>query len=203
MAQTRSAAADQTTPDDLISFLKAIPNGRYRRGVRYPQWFLLLVAVLGILSGCRSSREFKAFARRHREALNESLGFDFKRWPSDATFLYLFNKAHLRNSARRTVRRHLFLTSIRTTPDALLRLIRQRWSIEHEWHWARDAQLGEDAHRYANRTAAPVCSFLRTVVMNLLRRGGYRSIRQGRRELAYDIKGMLALGGVTTAGTTS
>jgi hypothetical protein len=45
-------------------------------------------------------------------------------------------------------------------------------------------------------------SFLRTVVMNLLRRGGYRSIRQGLRELAYDIKGMLALGGVRTADAT-
>jgi hypothetical protein len=29
--------------------------------------------------------------------------------------------------------------------------------------------------------------------MNLLRRGWYLSIRQGLRELAYDIKGMLAL----------
>jgi predicted transposase YbfD/YdcC len=104
---------------------------------------------------------------------------------------------------QRTVRRHLFLTSIRTTPDALLRLIRQRWSIENEWHWARDAQLGEDDHRYANRTGAPVFSFLRTIVMNLLRRGGYRSIRQGLRELAYDIKGMLALGGVTTPAPTT
>lgn len=27
--------------------------------------------------------------------------------------------------------------------------------------------------------------------------GGHRSIRMGLRELAYDIKGMLALGGVT------
>ena len=88
-------------------------------------------------------------------------------------------------------------TSLRTAPEALLRLIRQRWSIENEWHWARDTQLGEDAHRYANRTGAPVFSFLRTVVMNLLRRGGYRSIRQGPRKLAYDIKGMLALGGVS------
>jgi hypothetical protein len=42
--------------------------------VRYPQWFLLLVAVLGILSGCRSSRDLEAFARRHREALNRALG---------------------------------------------------------------------------------------------------------------------------------
>ena len=85
----------------------------------------------------------------------------------------------------------------------MLRLIRQRWSIENEWHWARDAQLGEDAHRYANRIGAPVFAFLRTIVMNLLRRGGYRSIRQGFRELAYDIKGMLALGGVRLAASES
>jgi hypothetical protein len=78
----------------------------------------------------------------------------------------------------------------------------QPGGYENEWHWARDTQLGEDAHRYANRTGAPVFSFLRTVVMNLLHRGGYRSIRQGLRELAYDIKGMLALGGVRTADAT-
>ncbi|MCP9889243.1 transposase [Cyanobium sp. ATX 6A2] len=103
--------------------------------------------------------------------------------------------------AKRTTTRHRFLTSIRTSPNALLRLIRQRWSIENEWHWARDAQLGEDAHRYTNRIGAPVFAFLRTIVMNLLRRGGYRSIRKGFRELAYDIKGILAPGGVTTAGS--
>jgi len=95
MTETRSAAVDQPTAVDLISFLKAIPDGRYRRGVRYPQWFLLLVAVLGIWRGCRSSRDLVAFARRHREALNQALDLDFKLWPSDATFLYLFNKAHL------------------------------------------------------------------------------------------------------------
>jgi hypothetical protein len=33
--------------------------------------------------------------------------------------------------------------------------------------------------------------------MNLLQRGGYCSILQGLRELAYDIEGMLALRGVT------
>jgi len=31
-----------------------------------------------------------------------------------------------------TIRRHLFLASIRTTPENMLRLIRQRWSIENE-----------------------------------------------------------------------
>ena len=67
MPETCSTAVDQTAPDDLTSFLKPIPDGRYRRGVRYPQWLLLLAAVLGILSGCRSSRVLEASARQHRE----------------------------------------------------------------------------------------------------------------------------------------
>ena len=88
---------------------------------------------------------------------------------------------------------HTFLTSLRTAPNALLRLVRQRWSIENEWPWVRDVQLGEDAHRYANRGGAPLFSFLRTVVMNLLRRAGYRSVHAGQQELAHDISRMLAL----------
>jgi len=36
---------------DLISFLKALPDCRMRRGVRFPQWWMLLVAILAILSG--------------------------------------------------------------------------------------------------------------------------------------------------------
>ena len=95
MAESLCSADEQDVPVNLISFLKAIPDGRYRRGVRYPQWYLLLLAVLGILSDCRSSRDLEAFAKRHREALNQALGLNFKRWPTDATFLYLFNKSHL------------------------------------------------------------------------------------------------------------
>ena len=118
-------------------------------------------------------------------------------WPGSAWVVEVITDT-LTGKGERRERRHLFLTSVRTTPQALLRLIRQRWSIENEWHWARDAQLGEDAHRYVNRIGAPVFALLRTIVMNLLRRGGYRSIRQGLRELAYDIQGMLELGGVAT-----
>jgi hypothetical protein len=36
MPETASVAADLSAPDDLISFLKAIPDGRYRRELRYP-----------------------------------------------------------------------------------------------------------------------------------------------------------------------
>jgi predicted transposase YbfD/YdcC len=47
---------------------------------------------------------------------------------------------------------HRFITSLRTTPEALLRLVRERWSLE-SWHWIRDTQLREDDHRYRGNGA--------------------------------------------------
>lgn len=55
-----------------------------RRGVRIPAWYLLLVAVLGILSKCESLRDLERFARRHHTVLTESLGIELKRPPSDS-----------------------------------------------------------------------------------------------------------------------
>jgi cytochrome P450 len=45
-----------------------------RRGVRFPAWYLLLVAVLGILSSCQSLRDLERFAIRHHTVLTEALG---------------------------------------------------------------------------------------------------------------------------------
>lgn len=51
MSDTTAVVIDAAGPGrPNQSFLKAIPVGRRRRGVRYPQWFLLLVAV-GIHEG--------------------------------------------------------------------------------------------------------------------------------------------------------
>lgn len=59
----------------------------------------------------------------------------------------------------------------------MLCLIRQGWSIENEWYWPCDTHLGDDIHRCDNRTCVAEFSLLRTIVMNLLCRGGYRPIR--------------------------
>jgi hypothetical protein len=40
VSQSDAAATDH----DLITYFKAIPVGRMRRGVRIPAWYLLLVA---------------------------------------------------------------------------------------------------------------------------------------------------------------
>jgi hypothetical protein len=74
---------------DLISFLKALPDCRMRRGVRFPQWWMLLVAILAILSNQGSLLGMERFAKRHRKTLNELLGTHIAKPPSDSTFRLL------------------------------------------------------------------------------------------------------------------
>jgi len=86
---------------------------------------------------------------------------------------------------------HLFLTSLRTTPEAVLQLVRDRWSIEC-WHWIRDTQLHEDAHRYRGNGAGALAS-LRTAALNLLRLSGFQSIRAGMQAVMHDITALLEM----------
>ena len=86
---------------------------------------------------------------------------------------------------------HLFLTSLRTTPEALLQLVRERWSIE-SWHWIRDTQLHEDDHRYRGNGAGAMAT-LRTAALNLLRLSGFQSIRAGMQAVMHDITALLAM----------
>ena len=88
MLESVSAATDL----DLISYLKAIPDARMRRGVRIPAWYLLLVAVLGIMSGCQSLPDLERFAIRHHSVLDEALGIELRRPPSDSAFRYFFRQ---------------------------------------------------------------------------------------------------------------
>jgi hypothetical protein len=74
---------------DLISFLKALPDCRMRRGIRYPQWWMLLVAILAILSNQGSLMGMERFAKRHRKTLNELLSTQVAKPPSDSTFRLL------------------------------------------------------------------------------------------------------------------
>jgi hypothetical protein len=71
-------SASAATDLDLISYLRSIPVGeafsagdaRMPRGVRFPAWYLMLVAVLGILSGCQSLRDLERFAICHHAVLS-------------------------------------------------------------------------------------------------------------------------------------
>jgi len=85
-APKRFAATDL----DLISYLEAIPDAGMRRGVRIPAWYLMLVAVLGILSKCESIRDLERFARRRHAMLTVLLGIELKLPPTDSAFRFFF-----------------------------------------------------------------------------------------------------------------
>ena len=87
--------------------------------------------------------------------------------------------------------RHLFITSLRTTPEALLCLIRERWSIE-SWHWIRDTQRHEGKHRYRGNGAG-VLAAIRTAALNLLRLAGFGSIGEELPAVMHDNRALLAM----------
>jgi predicted transposase YbfD/YdcC len=83
------------------------------------------------------------------------------------------------------------LTSLRSTPEALLQLVRDRWCIESS-HWIRDTQFHYDAHRYKGNSAGVMAS-LRTAALNLLRFNGFQSMHAGMQAGKHDITALLAM----------
>jgi len=86
-----------------------------------------------------------------------------------------------------------YVSSLRTGAKAMLRAIRQRWSIENSWHWVRDVPLREDAHRYRETNGVQILATLRSLAINALRLDGIWSITEGIAALAHDIRGLLRL----------
>jgi hypothetical protein len=104
-------SASAATELDLIRYLRSIPDARMRRGIRFPAWYLLLVAVLGILSRCQSLRDLERFAIRHHAVLTEALGIELRRPPSDSSLRCFFHQvdvAALCAAIRRCVRYHQY-----------------------------------------------------------------------------------------------
>jgi hypothetical protein len=112
-------------------------------------------------------------------------------WPGSATILAVRCKGI--REGEPVDETHYYVTSLRATAKALLQHVRDRWSIENSWHWPRDTQLREDAHRYREPNGVRILATLRSLAMNALRLGDFWSITEGLAALAHDIRGLLAL----------
>jgi hypothetical protein len=99
--------------------------------------------------------------------------------------------------ATRPPRRHavsshaLVLTSLRTTPEALLQQLEARGSTE-SWHWIRDIQPQEDADRNRGKGAGAMAT-LRVTALNLVRLSGFESIQAGVQAVMHEITTLLAM----------
>ncbi len=84
----------------LIQSLQEIRDFRAAQGRRYPLWLILLLIVMGTISGCRSYYALEDFGARHYGAVSEQLGLTVTRLPSDTTFRRILQKLDFQTLAQ-------------------------------------------------------------------------------------------------------
>ncbi|QPN61447.1 ISAs1 family transposase [Synechococcus sp. CBW1002] len=114
-----------------------------------------------------------------------------EQWPGSATIIAV--RSHGIRDGKPTDETRYYVSSLRTGAKALLRHVRDRWSIENSWHWVRDVALPEDGHRYREDNGVQILATLRSLAINALRLDGIWSITEAIAALAHDIKGLLRL----------
>ena len=114
-----------------------------------------------------------------------------EQWPGSATIIAV--RTHGTREGKPQDETRYYVSSLRIGAKAMLKAIRQRWSIENSWHWVRDVPLREDAHRYRENNGVQILATLRSMAINALRLEGIWSITEGIAALAHDIKGLLSL----------
>ena len=81
-----------SSPLSLLDVLAEIPDPRHRRGIRHPLSAILGLAVLAMLSGCKSYQAIAQFGRDKGFALAHALGFRRGKTPTKATYSILFRR---------------------------------------------------------------------------------------------------------------
>lgn len=69
----------------LIEQLATIPDWRRGRKVQYPLWLMLLMSLLGVMSGYSSLRGLEDFMQRHQQEVAEVFGLTKAKLPSYST----------------------------------------------------------------------------------------------------------------------
>jgi hypothetical protein len=67
----------------LIDYLQQVPD--FRTQPRYPLWVVLVLVIMGVMSGCSGYRALEDFVVRHQAVLLELMGLRQRRLPSYST----------------------------------------------------------------------------------------------------------------------
>jgi DDE_Tnp_1-associated/Transposase DDE domain len=81
-----------SSPLSLLDVLAEIPDPRHRRGIRHPLSAILGLAVLAMLTGCKSYQAIAQFGRDKGFTLAQALGFRRGKTPTKATYSILFRR---------------------------------------------------------------------------------------------------------------
>ncbi len=78
--------------DSLIILLKTIPDWRRGRAVQYPLWLMLLMTLLGVMSGYSSLRGLADFMERHEQEVADYLKLPKAKLPAYSTIREMTQK---------------------------------------------------------------------------------------------------------------
>lgn len=67
----------------LPQSLKKVKDFRAVHGRHCPLWLILLLVIMGTISGCKSYYALEELGTRHWEVLCKELGLTIKRFPSE------------------------------------------------------------------------------------------------------------------------
>jgi hypothetical protein len=82
-----------------------------------------------------------------------------------------------------------WVTSIKAgkySPERLMQLARDYWSVENKNHWNRDAVWGEDRTRLRTPNAVQALALIRCTLLAPLSRAGYPSLPQAIETMARE-----------------
>jgi predicted transposase YbfD/YdcC len=85
------------------------------------------------------------------------------------------------------------LSAQRASPDDLLALVRQHWTIENKVHWIRDVIFDEDHSQLRSGSRPHLMALLRNLALSLLRFADYHAITPALRLFAARPAHALAL----------
>ena len=80
----------KTTSRHLLDILAEVPDSRNNRGKRHPLSAILGLAVIAMMSGCRSSAAIAEWGRTYHTDLAKALGFKRRKTPCASTLHYVF-----------------------------------------------------------------------------------------------------------------
>ena len=182
---------DQAEPIDahsLYATFQQLPDGRKKRGVRYPLALLLTLIVLAKLTGEVSISGVVDWVRLRQEWLNQVLGLQQKHWPCFSTYTYALSKIDAQECAKIISNALTRLETSRRCEHEPARLLTQEGAA-HSRHVAFDGKAlrGTNGHTSADQPAVHLCAFYEVNTGNVL---AQRAVENKENEISA-IKEML------------
>jgi predicted transposase YbfD/YdcC len=86
-----------------------------------------------------------------------------------------------------------YISSLSVGADEFNKGIRAHWGIENKLHWVKDVTFGEDGSQVRTGYGPENMSIIRNITINILRKNGYKKLKQATRLLANDIPKIASL----------